>query len=260
MAYVWKFASGKYSKTELFRNHPSHPCFAGFNYIENASHVTVMGSLRDDYKESFLKSHRFTRLVNYWVEIGKQLGLEFDKLKWKLVFVGNGPWLYFLLPLKPIHDDKIIKNKRKYLHAHFFFLRMLTEPALVPVLFQRYRKYLTKKGYSLMQILWLCETTVLNQSVVRVPHWLTSPYIDSGHSFISGNYGELFDEMYEVNTFKKAFHKRPDSQYFECNLFGNVYKNYARDKHPNALIEKQFAYHVANPKNEMVEYKKAKHG
>lgn len=108
-----------------------------------------------DYSPDVLYSSRLTRLVNYWIHIGKLIGLKFDNLEWSYDI--NTHEIRFVLDLSYLNS---ITNKRlcrwKLVHLHLFFLRLLNERHATVMMLRKYHTRL-RKMYPKMALL----TTVM---------------------------------------------------------------------------------------------------
>ena len=221
-------------------------CFASLLDIpKDAKYITVWTKLtaegcepdpnKDDYSPAMLDTSRFTKLVNYWIHIGKLLGLKFDNIKWDID--RKKRILRFVLDIRYLQKFK--GNKYRMLWMHLFFLRLLTERSTTIVMLRMYRKRLMKRFpyLSLLTTVIMCERHRMElTSLYSFKRTWYDPdmrpakkcsisnaqYATGGHHFFNcmGNDRQLL--ACKVKSLYKAFMLEPNMPQFDTHLLRGI--------------------------------------
>lgn len=243
----------------------AYPCFASLDegVIARDSKLTVWftmfnGSMwaggdrnTPDYSLKVLDTSRLTRLVNYWIEIGKRIGLKFDNLEWS--YDKEKKYLRFTLDNSYLNDLKKC-NKKKLVHLHLFFLRLLNERSVTVMFLRKYRTRLRKEfpDMSLLTTVMLAEKWGENtikqeyvlhedQKTVDVPEdgvlkavgggvgkrcdITGASYNCCGHHLFTGFPTVRLKRANKIKDLFKAFMKRPTMYDFDSQLLKVVGEN-----------------------------------
>lgn len=204
------------------------PCFAHCAWSDyKPSAYTILFNITHDYKTEFIDSPEFTERVNKWIKVGKQLGLKFSGLKWKLIestnrdfyrqvindqynmLAGEAPCkvLMFYLPMKDI-------NRVKILHLHLFFLRYLYERHAT------IDRYFELRSLFVNEFPWISRFGTLllaEQSSHLATYKGTKPYASFVHHFLNNKSLECV--ILTANK-RSMFSMAKTVQYFDTELGG----------------------------------------
>lgn len=161
-------------------------CFAGT--VKDGNGIMVAFNISGDYPTSFIDSEAFPERVQFWINEGKSMGLEFEGLQWKLhqsrdtcdwmrvqgkeLSPVPGRALMFFLPLGKI-------SSRKEMHMHLFFLRLLYEKHATIDRYIELRERFAKSHpfISRLGTLILAEATCIHaKSYAGTRHYATSDH------------------------------------------------------------------------------------
>jgi hypothetical protein len=199
MAYLWLwFYDDQKDSTHLQIDdgHEWKPCFAQLQHEKSSKYLHLVTKNTGEYTEKFFNSQSFARRVRYWLAIGNKIGLRFKNTTFRI----TGQYLIFTIDNKEIYKGMPKNlNKKKFLHLHCFFLRLLNETTAAFFLFAQYRKSFIKKypKAPLCVLLYLASGEISSAEWGKSKEELyklfrykitsynnTAPYFTSGHNFV----------------------------------------------------------------------------
>jgi hypothetical protein len=175
-----------------------------------------------DIQQPFWNSDvRMKRLVNYWVEIGKRLGLKLEGTEWgrdKTNYV-----LWFSFPTDFL-KAKYQSEKIKVLQLHLFFLRLLVERNGTVANIIKYRTTIKRKFPQIsittvvigMEALW----SNLNLRLFTAKWIAHHAYAKSGHFLfarVGGRVPRLVEASIQPNVLKEI--QKNKVSYFDAALY-----------------------------------------
>lgn len=212
-----------------------YPCFSQLVYQPKKTFTVwfslteyVFGKHRDvcDYSDEFLKGERFTRLVNYWVEIGRKIGLRFPKLVWGWDKKTKQFW--FTWDITFLRRLKSQTTKTRILWLHCFWFRLLNERHATIWAVAKYRTRIQKRYpfVSLVAVVAMCERYVYYDNYDnKFPK-----YMEDSHYRVSGHW--LFQYVHMGRQLRSCL---------EPNILTHVIENNMGNSFDSNLYPEQLA-------------------